>query len=144
MNELILQYYTKGFPRICAGLLLIILFFLSSCNQSGEIMLDEKDNGSKIQLSQGEDLTITLDSNPSTGYGWQVAESDEAILQQVGKAEYITSDPAGQPLPGQGGKEILRFVSVSPGKTTLSLFYIRPWEDDVEAEQTFSIEVSVR
>jgi inhibitor of cysteine peptidase len=129
---------------MCAGILLIIQFFLSSCNQSGEIMLDENDNGSKIQLSKGEKFSIALTSNPSTGYGWQVAEIDDSILRQVGEAEYIVADPTGQPVIGQGGKEALRFEALSPGITTLSLIYVRPWEDNPEPEQVFSIEVSVR
>jgi len=107
-------------------------------------MLDENDHGNKIQLSQGEEMVISLDANPSTGYGWQVAEIDETILRQVGETVYITSDSAGQPSLGKPDKEVLRFLALSPGVTPLSLIYTRPWEDKVEPEEVFSIEVNVR
>jgi inhibitor of cysteine peptidase len=144
MNFHALNDYFKVMIRVGLGYLLLVTFLLSSCTISGDIMLDENDNGRKIQLSQDEDFIITLASNPSTGFSWQVAEIDESILRQVGESEYVISDQPNQPIPGEGGKEVFRFVTVSPGKTTLSLFYTRPWEETDEPEKSFSIEVSVQ
>lgn len=107
-------------------------------------MLDEKDNGSQVHLSQDENLIIQLGSNPSTGYSWKVTEIDEAIIRQIGEAEFINTDSTDQPLLGQGGEEVLRFITISSGKTTLSLSYMRPWEDNVEPARVFSVEVYVR
>jgi inhibitor of cysteine peptidase len=106
--------------------------------------MDEKDNGSEVELALGEDLTITLESNPSTGFRWEVAEVDESILQKVGEAHYAASDP-GQPLlPGQGGREALRFQAIGTGRTTLQLAYRRSWEKDAEPQKTYSLHILVQ
>lgn len=106
--------------------------------------MDEKDNGSQIKLAPGQDLTITLESNPSTGYRWEVVQIDESILQQVGEAQYAPSDPNQPPLPGQGGRETLRFKAVGTGRTTLQLAYRRAWEKDVEPQKTYTLHVLVQ
>jgi inhibitor of cysteine peptidase len=106
--------------------------------------MDEKDNGSEVELAPGEDLTITLESNPSTGFRWEVVEIDESILQQVGEVHYVPADPGQPPLPGQAGRETLRFQAVGPDRTTLQLAYRRSWEKDVEPQKTYSLHILVR
>jgi inhibitor of cysteine peptidase len=106
--------------------------------------MDEKDNGSEVELAPGEGLSITLESNPSTGFRWEVAEIDESILQQAGEAHYAPADPGQPPLPGQGGRETLRFQAVGPGRTTVQLAYRRSWEKDVEPRKTYSLHIVVQ
>lgn len=45
---------------------------------------------------------------------------------------------------GAQGIQTLRFEAVNVGKTALKLVYRRPWEEDVEPLETFSIKVVVR
>nr|HID14920.1 hypothetical protein [Anaerolineae bacterium] len=47
-------------------------------------------------------------------------------------------------LAGAPGTQTIRFEAVGTGQTTLRLVYHRPWEEDVEPEETFSIQVVVR
>jgi inhibitor of cysteine peptidase len=108
------------------------------------IQMDEKDNGSQVELALGQDLTITLESNPSTGFRWEVVEIDQPILQQVGEAQYVPADPNQSPLPGQAGRETLRFQAVAPGRITLQLAYHRSWEKNVEPQKTYTLHVLVR
>lgn len=119
-----------------------------------EIQVDAKDDGRRIQLKQDEILVITLESNPSTGYTWELEEAEvqvesQGILQQVGKTEFTpqTSSPEAatrQDAPyllGAPGTQILRFAAVETGQTTLSLVYRRPWERDVSPARTYSLQV---
>jgi inhibitor of cysteine peptidase len=106
--------------------------------------MDERDNGSQVELTPGQDLTITLESNPSTGHGWEVVELDESILRQVGEADYAPAGPGQPPLPGQGGHETLHFEAVGPGRTTLQLAYRRAWEKEVEPQKTYTLHVLVQ
>lgn len=103
----------------------------------------EKENGSQVRLRSGQDLVVRLGSNPSTGYRWQVEEVDEAILKQVGMAQYEPAAPDDAPLLGQPGQETMRFQAASAGQTRLLLAYRRPWEDDAAVEKTFMLEVVV-
>ena len=97
----------------------------------------------RVSLELGQMLTVTLDSNPSTGYRWEWVENQGSILEQIGEAEFKPSETGEPPLVGAGGWEIFRFTAVSAGQMTLRLVYRRPWEEGVEPLKTFSLQVVV-
>ena len=98
-----------------------------------------KDDGSTIIVTKSQVLAVTLESNPTTGYSWEVNECDQSILRQVGDAVFSPeSDLAGSP-----GVETLRFKAVGTGTTQLSLVYHRPWEKKAPLD-AFACEVAVR
>jgi len=107
---------------------------------SEEIRLTEENNGGLAELGEDQVLVISLESNPSTGYSWQVAEIDENVVQQVGETEFEQLSP----LLGAPEKQILRFKPVGAGQSTLKLVYRRPWEKDVEPLETYSLQVVVQ
>ena len=109
-----------------------------------EILVEKTDNGNRVELKKGQTLVVTLESNPSTGYSWEVAEGMGTVLQQQGEAEFQPAKTGDQQLVGAGGSETLRFEAAAAGETTLKLVYHRPWEKEVEPLETFSIEVVVR
>ena len=108
-----------------------------------EVNVSEDDAGSQVELEQGQILVVTLESNPTTGYSWEVVETQESILEQMGEAEFKPSETGEPPLVGAGGWEILRFKAISAGQTSFKLVYHRPWEEGVEPVKTFSIQVVV-
>ncbi len=108
-----------------------------------EVYVDEGDDSSQLELEQGQILVVTLESNPTTGYRWEVVEIQESILEQMGEAEFKPSQTGEPPLVGAGGWEIFRFKAISAGQTSLKLVYHRPWEEGVEPVKTFSIKVVV-
>lgn len=127
------------------GLVLILsALIFSGCGPAREVKVDANANGSQVELKKGQTLVITLESNPSTGYSWEVVELDESILRQMGEPEFKVSDPRQPPPPGAGGWETWRFQAVKAGQTALKLVYHRPWEEDVEPLETFSLQVVVR
>jgi inhibitor of cysteine peptidase len=131
----------KEYWNISVLVLLAAVLALGACAPAaGEVPLGVSDNGSQVEVDLGWVLVISLESNPSTGYGWHVAEIDPARLEQVGEVEF-TSD-ADEGLVGAPGVETLRFKTVGSGITTLTLTYDRPWEDD-STGQTFTLTVSV-
>jgi inhibitor of cysteine peptidase len=116
---------------------------LSYFDESLIIDVNEVDANSRVELEQGQILVITLESNPTTGYRWEVVEDQESILEQIGESEFKPSDEGEPPMAGAGGWEIFRFKAISAGQTTLRLVYRRPWEEGVEPINTFSINVLV-
>jgi len=118
----------------------LLLTALSACGASNEVKLDVGDDGSQVELNAGQTLVVSLEGNPTTGYTWEAAELDEQVLQQVGEAEFKPESDA----IGAGGMQTLRFETVNSGQTTLNLVYRRPWEEDVEPSETFSVQVVVR
>lgn len=115
-----------------------MLTLFSGCSTNGKDLTDV-DNGKQITVKSGDVVTVTLVSNPTTGYSWQVMEIDNAILVQKGDPEYKQS-PSSEGLVGAGGTETFQFNVVGSGETTLEMGYMRPWES-VSPIETFSIQV---
>lgn len=111
---------------------------------AGEILLGAEDNGRQVALVPGQMLVIALASNPTTGYSWELAEGDAAVVQQVGEVEFSPSAPEGEQVVGAGGTETFRFGAADQGQTTLTLVYHRPWEEGVAPLETFSVDIVVR
>jgi inhibitor of cysteine peptidase len=124
------------------ALLLLLALLLSGCNSSQEVKLDIGDSGSQVEVKQGQVLVISLESNPTTGYSWDVMKMDETMLAQVGESEFISSQSGD--VVGAGGVEILRFETVGVGTTYLELGYRRFWEEDVEPLMLYSLSIVVR
>lgn len=104
------------------------------------VKLDASANGQKIELQRGRSLEISLEANPTTGYGWEVEGVDKRVLRQVGEVEFTPeSNRIGAP-----GVQILHFEAVGAGQTTLRLVYRRPWEKEAKPLKTYSIQVVVR
>jgi inhibitor of cysteine peptidase len=143
----------RGAGRSCLILALVMLAALVGCgatngedtgNRSREVSLGAKDHGGQVDLAVGQTLVLTLESNPTTGYRWEVVEAEQSVLQQKGEVEFKVDSDLDPPPPGTGGVEIFRYAAVGAGETRLELGYHRPWEEGVEPLETFSIEVAVR
>lgn len=123
-------------------LLLSILVFvsLSSCGEN-KPTLTITDPQRPIKVETGSELTIVLESNPSTGYHWDiVGELDRNVVEFV-KSEYVsTSDPN---LVGGGGLDVWTFKSVNAGETQITLGYYPPSNDPVNPQQTVTFTVIV-
>jgi inhibitor of cysteine peptidase len=101
--------------------------------------LGPTDAGSVVSLASGNELTISLPANPSTGYTWTVISMDNAVLTQIGDAEFVPESN----LIGAAGTMILRFEGLAGGETLLELGYLRTWED-VEPLDTYQVTITVR
>jgi predicted secreted protein len=99
-----------------------------------------EENETKVQLIQArvnESFTISLPSNPTTGYNW-VADYDYVLLEQ-GRAGFEKS-PSGA--LGSGGTSVFIFTPQQPGKTTIYFVYKRSWENIVADTRAFLIDIS--
>lgn len=126
-----------------AGLCLFLALVLASaagCGSSQEIKVEDADDGRQIELAKGQILAISLESNPSTGYGWEAVDLDESLLQKKGDPEFTSRSD----LVGASGVETLHFEAVGAGTATLKLVYHRSWEKDVEPLKTFSVQIMIR
>jgi inhibitor of cysteine peptidase len=115
-------------------------------SKTENVVTDEAQSGKgdafgKFDVTVGQEFSLTLASNPTTGYRWELADHlDEAIVKLVAsefKAPQTT-------LIGAGGQEIWTFRAAGRGETVISLKYVRPWEQDGEPAQTASYKVTVR
>lgn len=82
-----------------------------------------------------QEFSVTLPSNPTTGYGWKIASYDRDFLQLL-RNRYQKPDP---PRPGAGGQELFYFLPLKSGTTAIVFHYQRPFEKQAAREQRHTV-----
>ena len=92
-----------------------------------------------IAVKEGSTLTVNLESNPSTGYGWKVLGPDYGPLQ-LKKASYVRPMAAGR--VGAAGTQVFEFTARTKNQQVVLVFvYGRPFEG--LGEQCYQLRVKV-
>lgn len=81
----------------------------------------------KLTATVGEKLVISLPSNPTTGYSWQVASPWPDGGLTLESHAYLAPQTE---LVGAGGVEEWEIVPLKSGTYYLYFVYLRPWEKD--------------
>jgi inhibitor of cysteine peptidase len=97
------------------------------------------DAGSTVELQIGDVILLSLEGNPSTGYGWNVVQGAPAVVRLIGEPSFTLASDA----LGAGGTLTYRFEAQGASETTLELAYARPFEPDTPPLETFAITVRV-
>lgn len=131
--------------KIRRPVLLLGLGLLAACSHDAnrqEPMLVEKQSQCPIRLGVGQALTLTLPSNPSTGYRWLLQNPANAILDALGPEVYSSSDNDG--MVGSDGQSTWRFRAKGAGEGHLILVYQQPWAPEETPARTFDCVLEVR
>jgi predicted secreted protein len=84
-----------------------------------------KASATQVRVAPGDSFTITLPSNPTTGYSWKLGGKLPAGLLKSMGSRYQA--PAAGRI-GQGGVEDWEFQVLRKGTTKITFEYARPWE----------------
>jgi predicted secreted protein len=123
-----------GVARLLAASLAVVLIALAAGCGDDEPSVEVFEDPSSIEVDDGAEFAIALDSNPTTGYEWRVAgEPDESVFEFVG-SEY-EQDPGSEGLDGAGGTQTLSFRATGPGKATIELEYVFSGGDKEKATE---------
>ncbi len=94
-----------------------------------------------LEAVTGQQLTILLDSNPTTGYRWEMAQAvDSAVI----RIDEFLFEPSSDGKPGSSGKEVWKFRARGRGETTLHFRYSRPWEKDTPPLKEKMVHIKVK
>ena len=100
------------------------------------------DNNSDISIEIDETFDISLESNPTTGYEWDVKECDYSVLELV-NTDYITAENQTPPVVGAGGLQKWTFMGIKDGETALKLVYWRSWEGEDSIVDEYLLHITV-
>ncbi len=114
-------------------LLLKTILFLAICNAS--VLFADS-----ISTTVGQEFTISLDSNPTTGYEWNLVSSLPSWLELV-RHEYTPTHPN---IIGGAGLEEWTFKATNTGSTTLVFYYRRAWETGVQPLDIYVVQITVQ
>jgi len=95
----------------------------------------------KVEGYVGDDITVTLISNRTTGYGWEISAGPDGKIAKFVKSKYV---PNSDIIVGSGGRDIFIFKAVAAGKTKVSFKYVRPWEEDLPPAKTEEYTIIVK
>ncbi len=122
---------------VCA---LSTMLLPAGCISTTPLALSEEDTGTTQTLKVGQELKVTLEANPTTGYQWVLDGHLPPQLEQVGLPEFT----AGSPAMGSGGTEVWTFVAKESGAASVALKYWRSFEPTSPPVSTFSVDVEVK
>ena len=114
---------------IILSLASIVLFgcvFGAGCISNDNIEFSYSGGEQSISAKAGEIITITTETNPSTGYSWTEPVVSEG-LTIVGTGGYSDAEPG---LVGAGGFCYWNVTAEKAGTYTFTTEYKRPWETE--------------
>ena len=94
-----------------------------------------------IEVEVGQEFAVTLESNPTTGYRWRLAEPLDSAALELVNSEFERPETD---LVGAGGEEVWTFRAKRRGETVVRLEYAQPWERDVPPAESRVLTVFVR
>ncbi|MFZ5878145.1 MAG: protease inhibitor I42 family protein [Chloroflexota bacterium] len=120
---------------------LVLVVLLTACSSS-QAKPQPTNPEAAIEADAGKEFTLVLESNPTTGYHWEiVGDLDGAVVEFVGQEYQSTSQPG---LAGGGGLDIWTFKAVGAGETTITLGHYPPSNDPIDPEETQTFTVIVK
>jgi|ETN02SMinimDraft_2_1059926.scaffolds.fasta_scaffold295016_1 predicted secreted protein len=108
--------------------------------------MNQKQISRQVEVGVDGVLTVTLDSNPTTGFQWseEARIGEGGFLRQTGHAFIGPEEKEGTPPPpGTAGKEEWEFEGLKAGITTVTMGYSRQWEGGEKGEWTSTLTVNV-
>ena len=125
-------------------LILTLLLSLIACSSTAfrELSVDITSSGKEVTLATGGTLTVTLESNASTGYSWNENANitDKTVLQQTDQKYQAPATP----IAGAGGKEVWTFKALKAGNSMISMEYRQPFNPSATPAKRFTLTVVVQ
>ncbi|WP_050481226.1 protease inhibitor I42 family protein, partial [Pseudomonas aeruginosa] len=97
-------------------LLPLSIVVLAGCagQQKPVVTLYDADDCSPLKLTQGQELVLTLPSNPTSGFRWELRNPAASVLKRLGPEVYSNSEEDSG-LVGSGGESTWRFRVAASG-----------------------------
>jgi predicted secreted protein len=98
--------------------------------------MENKKQDENITVKKGQEFTIILESNPSTGYQWIPTFNTSNINLVSHNFQPSTK------LMGSPGTDTFKFKATNQGTEPLKMLYKRSWEKEFVKEKVFNINVT--
>lgn len=127
----------------------MLILMLTSCGaqvaaETPEPLLPDvvptSDPSQTIEAAAGSEFQIVIESNPTTGYQWEIIGGLPSGTELLAK-EYA---PQGPMMVGSGGVDIFTFRAGEPGEVRITLGYYPPSNDPVDPQQIEEFTVTIK
>ena len=124
----------KKFGVLVLAAILLLTCLVAGCSGEEKTYIDQ---GETIDTSVDKEFLIALDSNPTTGYNWEVSYDDTMLSLEY--EEYDAEKCEG--LVGAGGTQYFAFKALKAGETRIDTVYKRSWEEEIIDQREFTVNI---
>jgi len=96
------------------------------------------------EMSVGDQVTVALCSNPTTGFAWQEPVISDAAIVSLADKSFGAPVAGESPAVGAAGTEHITLKATATGTSTVVLNYSQPWAGGTSSEWTYTLTVTVR
>ena len=101
------------------------------------------ESNQSLTAKVGEEITIKLDENPTTGYGWSYFISGDCnSIKNISDKYEPDLESMKEQLVGFGGVRTFVFSAVSKGSVEITFSYMRPWEKEAIEQKVYKITIN--
>lgn len=122
----------------------IAILVIAGCGMVEEIYTAKITGDGTIKVWRWQTVKLELESNPTTGYSWEIASLAPAgfFNEPIG-SEYVRGNNS-LAITGSGGIHTFLLKPARGGKAVIELVYRRPWEPKTEFAKKYKIIFIVR
>ncbi len=121
----------------------IAILIIAGCSMENEFTA-KIESDSTIKVWRWQTVNLELESNPTTGYSWEIASvTPVGFFKDPIGSKYVRGGNS-LALTGAGGIHTFTFKPARGGKAVVELVYRRPWEAKTEFAKKYSIVFIVR
>jgi predicted secreted protein len=128
-----------AFNIMLVALVIISVVLYAGCSPEPRGSEDDEPTPSydkTIDVKVGDQFTITLGSQPSTGYEWEL-DFDLTTIRLDSKSFVPDSNLTGSP-----GTDTYTFTALAVSKTKIEMIYKREWEDEIIDEYSVLVRIT--
>ena len=96
------------------------------------------------EMSVGDQVKVTLCSNPSTGFAWQEPEISDAGVVSLADKSFGAPVTGSAQVVGAAGTDYVTLKATAKGTSTVVLRYSQPWVGGTSGEWTYTLTVTVQ
>jgi predicted secreted protein len=112
----------------------------ASCDQFGT----QKSITQTTEVSVGDQVRVTLCSNPTTGFAWQKPEISDTAAVSLADKSFGAPVAGAAPVVGAAGTDDITLKATAKGTSTVVLRYSQPWAGGISSEWTYTLTVTVK
>ncbi|HKO60728.1 MAG TPA: protease inhibitor I42 family protein [Pyrinomonadaceae bacterium] len=112
------------------------------------VALSQANNGETVKVRPGDQITVRLPENATTGYRWHIERAEGLTEEQTAASDPSAPSPTSapdepNPTMGRGGLREFHFRTPEEGQGRLSLKYYREWEGPDSALENFAVNLDL-
>jgi predicted secreted protein len=96
------------------------------------------------EMSVGDQVKVTLCSNPTTGFAWQEPEISNAGAVSLADKSLGAPVTGAVQVVGAAGTDYITLKATAKGTSTVILRYSQPWVGGTSGEWTYTLTVTVK